>query len=156
MPVDDFALARALHVVAIAAWIGGVWFVTYVIMPAIAHSEPPEARLAAFHRIEGRFAPQARRWVLLAGLTGFWMTWRADLWLRFADARFWWMHAMLVLWLVFMAMLFVAEPLVLHRRMANSPHPARDFARMRTLHRVLSLVAFVTVAGAAGGAHGLF
>ena len=154
--MDDFTLARLFHVVAIAAWIGGVWFVTLVVIPAIARTEPPAERIAAFQRIEGRFAPQARWWVLLAGLSGFWMTWRADLWSRFADPHMWWMHAMVALWLVFMAMLFVAEPLVLHRRMANSPDPERDFARMATMHRVLSFAGLVAVAGAVGGAHGLF
>ena len=156
MPFDDFTLARLIHVVAVAAWIGGVWFVTFVVIPAIVRSDVPAERLAAFHRIEGRFAPQARWWVLLAGLSGFWMTWRADLWSRFAEPQMWWMHAMVALWLVFAIMLFIAEPLVLHRRMASSPEPERDFARMATMHRVLSIAGFVTVAGAVGGAHGLF
>ncbi len=156
MPFDDFTLARLIHVVAVAAWIGGVWFVTFVVIPAIARSDAPTERLAAFHRIEGRFAPQARWWVLLAGLSGFWMTWRADLWSRFTDPQMWWMHAMVALWLVFAIMLFIAEPLVLHRRMASSPEPERDFAHMATMHRALSIVGFVTVAGAVGGAHGLF
>jgi uncharacterized membrane protein len=156
VPFDDFTLDRLTHVVAVAAWIGGVWFVTFVVIPAIARSDAPTERLAAFHRIEGRFAPQARWWVLLAGLSGFWMTWRADLWSRFTDPQMWWMHAMVALWLVFAIMLFIAEPLVLHRRMASSPEPERDFAHMATMHRALSIVGFVTVAGAVGGAHGLF
>jgi len=153
---DDFVLARVLHVIAVVAWIGGVWFVTWVVMPATVRHHPPAERLAAFQRIEAGFAPQARWWVLLAGVSGFWMVWRTDMWSRFADARFWWMHAMVALWVVFMAMLFVAEPLVLHKRMANSPTPERDFARMRTMHRVLSLAGAVVVLGAVGGAHGLF
>ena len=39
------------------------------------------------------------------------MAWRGDLWGRFGEARFWWMHAMVGLWLVFALMLFVIEPL---------------------------------------------
>ena len=155
MIFDGFTLARVLHVLAIIGWIGGVWFVTFVIMPAITRSEPPENRLAAFHRIEAGFAPQARIWVALAGLSGFWMTWQADLWGRFADPHFWWMHAMLALWTVFALMLFVAEPLVIHRRMAQSPSPAADFSRMVVMHRVLSIAAAITVLGAMAGAHGL-
>lgn len=153
---DSFTLARVVHVVAVLAWIGGVWFVTFTVMPGIIRSEQPEERLSAFHRIEAGFAPQARWWVLMAGLSGFWMAWEADLWGRFADPHFWWMHAMVALWLVFMAMLFVAEPLFLHRRMAASPSPAADFARMRWMHVVLSLAGLVTVIGAVGGSHGLF
>ncbi len=150
-----YTLARSFHVAAIVGWIGGVWFVTLVVMPAITRSEPPASRLAAFHQIEQGFSAQAKFWVLLAGVSGFWMTHQAGLWSRFADSAYWWMHAMLALWLVFAAMLFVAEPLFLHRRMARSPTPEVDFARMVMVHRLLSALALVTVLGAMAGAHGL-
>lgn len=155
MSLDFFTLSRVLHVIAIVGWIGGVWFVTLVVMPAITRAEARADRLAAFHRIEQGFAPQAKFWVLLAGASGLWMTHQAALWSRFADPHFWWMHAMLALWTVFAVMLFVAEPLFLHRRMAASPTPAADFDRMVLGHRVLSVLALVTVAGAMAGAHGL-
>ena len=43
------------------------------------------------------------------------MTTRLDLWSRFHSAAYWWMHAMIAVWLFFTMMLFIAEPLVLHR-----------------------------------------
>ena len=156
MIADDFTLARVIHVVAVLFWIGGVAFVTLVLMPAVRAGNPPAERLAAFHRIEGRFAPQARLWVLLAGASGFWMTWRADLWERFADPRLWWMQAMVAIWLVFVAMLFVIEPLYLHRRMAASPDPAADFARMERMHRLLLAASVIALIGAVGGSNGVF
>jgi len=152
--MDDFILARAVHVLSVLLWIGGVAFVTTVLLPAIRRSAPPERRLEEFHRFEGRFAPQARAWVILAGLSGVWMTWRADLWSRFADPHAWWMHAMVALWLVFAVMLFVVEPLHLHRRMATSPEPERDFARLERMHRVALAVSLLTLAGAVAGSHG--
>lgn len=60
MDIDWLILARALHVVSVVGWIGGVWFVTFVVMPAIARNEAPAARLAAFHQIERGFAPEAQ------------------------------------------------------------------------------------------------
>lgn len=153
--MDDFTLARVLHVLAIVPWIGGVAFVTTVLMPAIRRGNPPETRLAVFHRFESGFAWQARLWVGLAGLSGFWMIYRADLWSRFTEAHYWWMHAMVVLWAVFAAMLYVIEPLFLHRRMERSREPSRDFDRMERIHRILLLFALVTVLGAMAGAHGL-
>src|SRR5690606_5933156 len=133
--MDDFTLARVLHVVAIVMWIGGVGFVTTVLMPSIRRSALPEERLRGFHRAESRFAPQAAAWVLLAGASGLWMTWRADLWHRFADPRYWWMHAMVAVWLAFALMLFLIEPLFLRERTHTSAHPARDFIRMERAHR---------------------
>ncbi|KKW90381.1 hypothetical protein [Sphingobium chungbukense] len=153
--MDDIVIARALHVVAILMWIGGVAFVTCVVMPSIREHHEPKDRLAAFHRIEDRFAGQARFWVLLAGASGFWMVYRAGLWDRFIDPHFWWMHAMVGIWAVFAAMLFIIEPLFLHRRMATSDKPA-DFARMEGMHRVLLMLSLITVLGAVAGSHGLF
>jgi len=155
MAFDDFTLARVVHVLAIVGWIGGLWLVTFVVMPAIRRDHAPDDRLTAFHRIEQGFAPQARLWVLLAGASGFWMTWRGELWGRFADPALWWMHAMVLLWLAFALMLFVIEPLFLHARMRGSATPAADFRRLERVHVALSLAAIITVAGAMAGAHGL-
>lgn len=153
--MDDFTLARALHVLAIVPWIGGVAFVTTVLMPAIRRHNPPSERLAAFHRFEAGFAWQARLWVGLAGLSGVWMIHRADLWYRFVDLKFWWMHAMVAVWAVFAAMLYLIEPLFLHRRMEQSRSPERDFGQMERMHRILLAASLLTVVAAAAGAHGL-
>lgn len=155
-PVDEFTLARIVHVVAVLFWIGGVGFVTWVVMPAIRHGESAADRLDKFHAIEGRFAGQAKIWVLLAGASGFWMVHRAEMWSRFADPRFWWMHAMVALWAVFTLMLFVVEPVFLHRRLATSQTPQADFQRMERVHHILIVLALITLAGAVGGSHGLF
>jgi len=154
--VDDFTIARVVHVVAVLFWIGGVGFVTWVVMPAIRHSESAADRLGKFHAIEGRFAWQAKIWVLLAGASGFWMVHRAGMWSRFAELHFWWMHAMVALWAVFTLMLFVVEPLFLHRRLATSQTPQADFQRMERVHHILIVLALITLAGAIGGSHGLF
>jgi len=93
--------------------------------------------------------------VALAGASGFWMVYRADLWRRYADPHFWWMHAMLLVWLLFAIMLFVVEPLFLHRRMANSLSPAH-FGRIQRMHWLLLAFSVVAVVGAIGGSRGLF
>lgn len=150
----DFPIAHAIHVMAVLMWIGGVGFVTLVLLPAIA-ADQDGPKLENFHRVEGRFAPQARVWVLLGGASGFWMVWRADMWSRFADPHFWWMLAMFCIWAIFFVMLFIIEPLFLHRRLKNSPTPERDFRRMIVMHRVLLTLSLITVLGAAAGSHGL-
>jgi uncharacterized membrane protein len=154
--MDDLTLARALHVVSIVHWIGGVAFVTLVLLPAVRRLAAPGERVALFEEVERRFATQARISTLVAGLTGFWMTARLDAWTRFADLRFWWMHAMLALWVIFTLMLFVLEPLVLHRWfLARAQRdPEATFALIQRLHIVLLSASAVTVAAAVLGAHG--
>jgi uncharacterized membrane protein len=153
--MDDFTWAKVLHVVALVPWVGGVAFVTLVLMPAIRRDCAPDLRLAAFHRFERGFAGQARLWVALAGASGLWMIYRADIWSRFLDLRYWWMHAMLLIWAIFALMLFVIEPLALHARMARSATPQQDYARLERMHRILLVGLTVTLAGAMAGAHGL-
>lgn len=156
--MDDLTLARALHVLAVIHWIGGVAMVTAVILPAVAARADPAERLALFEAIEGRFGAQARVSVSVAGLTGFWMTWRLDAWDRFADPAFWWMHAMVAVWAVFTLVLFAAEPLVLHRwfRARAARDPEGTFGIVSRMHRILLALSAVTVAGAVWGVHAGF
>jgi uncharacterized membrane protein len=155
----DVTIARIIHVLSVVLWIGGVGFVTTVLFPSVRRAEPPEQRLKAFARFEGPFAWQARISVGLAGLSGFYMTWRLDAWSRFADPAFWWMDLMVLVWLAFAAMLYVAEPLVVHRRLQEAIAAGRSaevFDRMEGFHRIMLALSLVAVLGAVGGAHGLF
>ena len=73
---NELALTRAAHVAAVVLWIGGVAFVTTVLLPAVRRGQPPSLRLAAFLRVEGGFAWQARITVLIAGASGYWLVHR--------------------------------------------------------------------------------
>lgn len=152
----DLALARALHVVAVVLWIGGVAMVTSSVLPALRATATAGDALALFERIEGPFARQSRITTLLAGLSGVYMTHRLDAWDRFADPRFWWMHAMVTIWLLFSLMLFVAEPLWLHAwlRRRAVVDPRGTLRLVLNMHRGLLLLSLITVAGAVAGAHG--
>jgi len=154
--MDQLAIARALHVLAVVLWIGGVGFVTTVLLPAVRRLKTPTERVAFFDAVERQFAWQARATTLLAGLTGFYMTTRLDLWSRFHSAAYWWMHAMVAVWLLFTVMLFVAEPLVLHRwfQKRAMSDPEGTFALIERMHRVLLAVSLITVLGAVAGSHG--
>lgn len=154
--MDDLALARALHVLGVVLWIGGVGFVTTVLLPAVRRLKSAEERLAVFEAIEGRFAWQARGTTLLVGASGFYLTASFDLWDRFRDAGSWWMHAMVLVWLIFTLMLFVAEPLFLHRwfREAAARQPERTYRRIERLHWFLLSISLATVLGAVAGSHG--
>jgi uncharacterized membrane protein len=155
----DIIIARIVHVLAVVLWIGGVGFVTTVLFPSVRRANAPEDRLAAFVRVEEAFAWQARISVALAGLSGLYMTVRLDAWGRFASIAYWWMDAMALLWAAFALMLFVLEPLVLHRRLTRAIRAGASsglFDRMERLHRLMLGLSLITVLGAVGGSHGLF
>lgn len=154
--MDSLTIARALHVIAIVHWIGGVSLITLVIVPAVMGFAEPEKRFALFEAIESRFAGQARVSVTLAGLTGFTMTHLLTAWDRFLDPGYWWMHTMVLLWATFTFVLFVAEPLFLHRwfREKAARDPVAAFKFLYRGHLFLVAVSIMTVGAAVLGAHG--
>ena len=155
--MDDAAFARAIHELSVVLWVGGVGFVTTVLMPVIHHTRPPQERLATFQPFGNFFAWQARITVILAGLSGFYLTYRFDLWDRFGSGQFWWMDAMLGLWLLFAVKLSNVELLFLGRRRASlEDQNGRTFARIQRFHEILFILSLVVTFAAAGGAHGLF
>ena len=138
--MDGVVIARALHVLGVVIWIGGVAMVTMVLLPAVRHGDVGPNRLVVFEAIERRFVWPVRIATVIVALTGFYMTDRLDLWDRFRSGEFWWMHAMVGVWLLFTVVLFVAEPLVLHRwfhaRATSAPDAA--FALLHCAHWICS------------------
>jgi uncharacterized membrane protein len=126
--MNDVIIARALHAPGIVVWIGGVSMVTTVALPAIRRGDLGEDRLRAFQAFEHRFVWEARAAVVVVGLTGFYMSWRLDLWDRFRELSFWWMHAMVCLWLLFAFVLFVGEPLIARRYFSGWARTRPDIA----------------------------
>lgn len=153
---DGFILARALHVLGVVLWIGGVAFVTTVLIPSVRQLDQAGMRLDLFERLEGRFAWQARLTTLLTGLSGFYMLYFLNAWDRYQQAQFWWIHLMTAVWIIFTLVLFVLEPLFLHRwfhRLAESDD-ARAFRLVQRMHVVLLSISLLAVLGGVAGAHG--
>ena len=156
--MEYFTLARIIHVIAVILWIGGVSMVTTVLIPAIKKMKSKEERIATFEMIEGKFAIQAKITTLLTGLSGFYMLYALDGWNRYLDYKFWWIHAMTLVWILFTLILYVLEPLVLHKlfkKYANE-NPEKTFGIMHRLHWVLLIISLITTAGAVAGSHGWF
>ncbi|WP_116368161.1 hypothetical protein [Parahaliea mediterranea] len=154
--MNDLLLMRALHVLGVVIWIGGVFMATTVILPAVRRGQLGDDKLAAFHVIEHRFVWIARAAVLVVGISGFYLIIRMQLWPRFGDGDFWWMHAMVSIWLLFVFVLFVGEPLLLRRHFPRlaAYDPDLAFAILHWVHLFLLALSLVTVLGAAAGAHG--
>jgi len=154
--IDDLAIARALHVLGVVHWIGGVAAVATIVLPQARRVPDPNAAVAEFERFERRFAPQARLSVALTGISGVYMLWRMAAWDRLASLSFWWLHLMLALWVAFALMLFVLEPLGVDRLFRS--YAARDkdraFALALWFHAVALVIATVTITVGVLGAHG--
>lgn len=152
---DDLIFARALHVLAIVHWIGGVAFVTLGVLPFAMSRSSAVDGFALFEAVEHRFAAQVRFSIPIAGAAGLWLTYRMNLWERFSDLHFWWMGAMFVLWLIFMIVVFIVEPLFNAKfELLAKRDPSFALRRLARLHQILLAASMLTVLGAVAGAHG--
>jgi uncharacterized membrane protein len=156
MDLEWLGLARALHVLGVVAWIGGVAMVTTVLLPAAGRLERAEG-FPLFERIEHGFARQARWTTALTGASGFYLVYALDLWHRFAQPAYWWMGAMVLVWSIFTLMLFVLEPFFLHRAVTRRSRrdPEGTLRLVAHLHWILLALSLVTIAGAVAGSHGV-
>lgn len=153
----DFALARAVHLLALVHWIGGVAVVTTIVLPRARALPDVHEALAAFEGFEHRFVAQVRVSILLAGLSGFYMLLnKMQAWERLLDPAFWWLMLMVAVWTVFALMVFVLEPLVVHRLFRDYALRDREraFALAIRLHAVALTVAIAAIAAGVVGAHG--
>ena len=151
-----FVLARAFHVLGVVLWIGGVAFVTLILIPALKNIADGEQRLTLFEQLEGRFAFQARIVTVITGLAGFYMIEFMDAWHRYQSVEYWWMHLMTVIWVIFTIVLFILEPLVLHRyfhKLATTDSE-RAFKILHRMHKILLSLSLIAVLGAVAGSHG--
>lgn len=110
--------------------------VTTVIIPAIKWMKSPEERMKTFEAIEGRLAIQAKIATLITALSGFYMMYAMDAWTRYLDVRFWWIHAMTIIWILFTVVLYILEPLFLHKLFKKYAiqNPDKTYKIMRRAH----------------------
>lgn len=154
--MDDVTLARAVHVLSVVHWIGGMAFVTLVVLPVARRAADLRQGLALFESVEQRFSSQVRLSVPLAGFSGFYMAERLDAWQRFLDPAQWWLGTMVLLWLLFMTILFVVEPAIGHRLLeAGRSDPDSLLPLVERAHWLLLGLSTVVAGGAVLGAHGL-
>lgn len=154
--MDAFIVARVIHVISIVLWIGGVAMVTLVLLPAIKRLIEPEQRIDFFEKIEGSFAWQSRVTTVFAGASGFYMLFQTGGWQRLSVEGGGWLHLMIFTWLLFTIMLFVLEPLVLHRLIKSKAQrdPEGTFRMISRLHYLLLTISLITVGWAVAASHG--
>lgn len=154
---DQFVTARTLHILAVVLWIGGVGFVTTVLIPALKNLNSTEQKLELFECLEGRFARQAKITTLTTGLSGLYLLDYLNAWSRYLEPQFWWLHLMTFIWFIFSLVLFVLEPLFLHQffhRLAST-NSEMAFNYLYRMHIFLLSLSLIAIAAGMAGAHGL-
>lgn len=149
--VSTLPVLRALHVLGVVWWIGGVALATCVILPMV-RKLPAGERIRRIKQFEHRFAIQARIAVIIVDATGFWMLAMAGGLARLALPAGWWLDLMILVWALFAFLLFIAEPFGLPARIGLLQNP---FA-FQMLHVVMLVLALAAIFTGVIGAHGGF
>lgn len=151
-----FIGARVLHIIGVVLWIGGVAFVTTVLIPALRRMPDQDKRYDLFETLEGRFSFQAKITTVITGLSGLYMLYYLDVWSRYVSLSFWWVHLMTLIWLIFTVVLFILEPLFLHKWFHDhaDKNSERTFRVLHTMHKVLLTLSLISVLGAVAGVRG--
>lgn len=151
-----FIFARSFHVIGVVLWIGGMAFVTTVLIPALKKRTDSTNKLELFEQLEGKFAVQAKFATVITGISGFYMLDVMNARERYQQLEYWWMHLMTLIWLLFTLVLFVLEPLFLHRwfHQQAEKNSVKAFSLVHQIHKVLLALSLLTVFGAVAGAHG--
>lgn len=155
MSIEWYIIARALHVAGVVVWIGGVFFVTFVLLPALK-SFPVNDRLPLFERLEQRFGWFARVAIIVVGVSGLMLAHLLGFWARIGQAQMLPIHLMIVVWTIFALMLFALEPFVVHRvfhRFASA-QPEKAMRVATILHWLLCSISFAAIIGGVMVAHG--
>ena len=156
MPFDLLAVVRAIHVLVVTFWIGGIFFITFILHPAIIRAAPPAGRHKLFKAMHHPFGKLTRWSIVLVGLTGLYMLDEMDMWQRFLDPHAWYLHLMVLVWGFEAFMRFVYGPLHMHPRNDQwaETKPDAVFAGMVQRQRFIGLVSIPAILAAAMGAHG--
>lgn len=156
--MTDLTIARAIHVLSIVIWMGGVAFVTLVLIPTIKQKSFKEDQLKIFNAVENSFSGIAKVMVLVAGLSGFYLTYKLNAWGRFQEIQYFWMQAMVFVWLLFILALFVVEPFFLkdHGRIVKQGHQIHNLRKTQIVHLVILSLSLFVIFISVLGAHGSF
>lgn len=155
--INTFVFARALHILAVVFWIGGVALVTVVILPELKKSEKwPIRRMVLFKNFEKRFSLPVKFAVIITGASGLYMVEVLNYWSRIFDPNYWWLQAMIWLWLVFALVLFVVEPFLLKRILGPrlKKDPEKLYQLIGTVHWLLFILSMLVIGAAVAGSHG--
>lgn len=154
--INYFILARALHVVGVVFWIGGVAFVTTVLIPSLKKIPDEKNRLDLFEKLEGRFSFQAKVTTIVTGVTGVYMLYFLNAWDRYSQFQYWWIHLMTIIWLIFTIILFILEPLFLHNwfKERAKKDSKNAFTWLHRMHITLLILSILAVLCAMAASHG--
>lgn len=155
-----FLTMHIVHLLAVILWIGGLAFVTAVVLPMAIKTPDALQKVLTFQRVEHRFAPLAKWFNIITGISGFVMVWLMgwhELYFTKAGLALTFMTAVWVFWFV---MLVGLEPIIIRKMLEKMARESEKmdidgiFRKVKTLHWLMVAISLAAVAAGAFFAHG--
>ena len=155
-----FLTMHIVHLLAVILWIGGLAFVTAIVLPMAIKTPDALQKVLTFQRVEHRFAPLAKWFNIITGISGFVMVWLMgwhELYFTKAGLALTFMTAVWVFWFV---MLVGLEPIVIRKMLEKMVREGDKmdidgiFRKVKTLHWLMVAISLAAVAAGAFFAHG--
>ncbi len=149
-----------VHLLTVILWIGGLGFVTILIFPLLTRTSDPLEKVLLFQRIEHRFAPLAKVYNVVVGVSGFTMLFLMGWHRHLLSPGGVPLLFMILVWFFWAVMLFGLEPLVikklLDRMEKNTEEMDIDgvFGMVNRVHWVLLVISLAAAAAGAVFVHG--
>ena len=158
-----YPFLHIIHILTVILWIGGLGFITILILPMVVKMPDALQKVLLFQRIEHRFAPIARYYTVIVGVTGVSMFFILDLTSIVFTKEGMFLLIMIAIWVFWVVMLFGLEPLIVKRILDNlSKQKGKDleiedlFNRMNILHFVLLFLSLTAATSGIIFAHSHF
>jgi len=157
-----FYLMHIVHLLTVILWIGGLAFVTIIVLPMAIRTPDALQKVLTFQRVERGFAKLARVYNLVTGISGlimmFLMGWQKVLFTRAGLP----LTFMFLIWVFWFIMLFGLEPIVIKKMLENLAKSGNKmdidtvFKRMNRLHWFMVIISLAASVAGALVAHGPF
>ncbi|MEK6531409.1 MAG: hypothetical protein AABZ23_02815 [Deltaproteobacteria bacterium] len=155
-----FSLLHIIHVLTVILWIGGLAFVTIIVLPMAIKTPDALQKVLMFQRVEHRFAGLARIYNVITGASGFamlfMMGWHRLLFTRAGIA----LTVMTMIWVFWFVMLWGLEPIVIKKMLSRMAKEGDKmdidaiFIRLNRMHWFMVVISLVAAAAGAIAAHG--
>ena len=155
-----FYLMHVIHVITVILWIGGLAFVTMIVLPMAISTPDALQKVLTFQRVEHRFARIARAYNLITGISGFIMLflmgWHNLLFTRAGIP----LTVMTLVWVFWFVMLFGLEPIIIRKMLDNMAKGGTKmdidgvFRKLNKMHYFMVAISMAAVIAGVLTAHG--
>jgi len=134
-----------IHLLSIVIWIGGVAFVTAIILPVLGRMEDSMAKVSFFMGFEKRFQLLAKICVIVAGATGILMFQQRGAFASLTGEETFLIGYKFLVWLIFAVLLFGGEKRLMGTLVSQKTSPEKAFKRLSIFHWVALILSLLAI-----------